>query len=106
MFPKGLGSGPVADVCPKCGTLVHFANAHARDLAWAAGGCQGCRAKATFTTHPHLIGLFLDFWIRHDAFPESDSWKSAVPPELLEVWQIDPPEFSQILPLGEVRMVA
>jgi hypothetical protein len=64
--------------CPKCGESIHFPNLQALHLAEQAGGCQGCRAKATFEHNPELIGLFLDFWVRTDAWPKSSSWIEAI----------------------------
>jgi hypothetical protein len=26
-----------------------------------------------------LVGLYLDFWVRADAWPQSDSWLEAIP---------------------------
>ncbi len=64
--------------CPQCGEHIRFPNLRALYLAERAGGCQGCRAKATFERNPGLIGLFLDFWARTDAWPQSSSWLEAV----------------------------
>lgn len=66
-------------LCPKCNTCVEFPNEGARDLAAHAGGCQGCRAKATLEEKPELTRLFVDFWARYDAWPQSLSWTSVLP---------------------------
>jgi predicted RNA-binding Zn-ribbon protein involved in translation (DUF1610 family) len=65
--------------CPECGETIRLSNKAAVYLAEQAGRCQGCRAKATFQQKPGLIGFFLDFWARADAWPQSDSWMEAVP---------------------------
>jgi hypothetical protein len=65
--------------CPQCGEHIRFPSLRALYLAERAGGCQGCRARATFERNPGLIGLFLDFWARADAWPKSSSWMEAVP---------------------------
>ena len=64
--------------CPQCTERIRFPNLSALRLAERAGGCQGCRAKATFERGPELIGLFLDFWVRADACPRSPSWMEAI----------------------------
>jgi len=69
--------------CIQCGELIRFPNLMALHLAEQAGGCQGCRAKTTFERNPGLIGLFLDFWARADAWPQSFSWMEAVPAPLI-----------------------
>lgn len=66
-------------LCPKCNTHVGFPNACARDLARQAGGCQGCRARATLERKPELIELFVGFWTRCDGWPTSPSWTSVLP---------------------------
>lgn len=63
--------------CPKCKTTVLFPTLLALSLAERAGGCQGCRAKATFEKKPELMALFLDFWGRR-GFPQSASWTQAL----------------------------
>ena len=55
-----------------------LSNPDALNLAKQAGGCQGCRAKATFEKDPTLIALFLEFWGRTD-YPQSPSWTEVVP---------------------------
>ena len=65
--------------CPQCGASIRLANKVAVFLAQRAGGCQGCRAKAAFERDQTLIGLYLDFWARTDAWPQSDSWLTAIP---------------------------
>ena len=65
--------------CPECGETIRLSSQAAVCLAEQAGRCQGCRAKATFQLRPGLIGFFLDFWARADAWPQSDSWMAAVP---------------------------
>jgi len=65
--------------CPKCNTCVEFPNEGARELAERAGGCQGCRAKATLEEKPELAKLFVDFWARYDDWPQSPSWTGALP---------------------------
>ena len=82
----GYGQGKPVDLqvaeyvwhCPQCGEDVRFPNLLALCLAERAGGCQGCRAKATFEQNPGLITLFLDFWARTDGWPQSSSWVEAV----------------------------
>lgn len=64
--------------CPQCKERIRFPNLLALRLAERAGGCQGCRAKATFEKSPGLTGLFLDFWARVDACPQSPSWIEAI----------------------------
>lgn len=64
--------------CPQCEENMRFPNLLALRLVERAGGCQGCRAKATFEQNPGLIGLFLDFWVRTDAWPQSSSWIEAI----------------------------
>ncbi len=65
--------------CPQCKEYIRFYNLSAMHLAEQAGGCQGCRAKATFERNPGLIGFFLNFWTRADAWPQSHSWIEAIP---------------------------
>ena len=60
--------------CPQCRERIRFPNLLGLHLAERAGGCQSCRAKATFERNPGLTGLFLDFWVRTDAWPQSSSW--------------------------------
>ena len=64
--------------CPGCGKTIHLRNEVAVRLAEQAGGCQGCRAKATFERNPGLVGFFVDFWSRAGTWPQSDSWMQAV----------------------------
>jgi len=59
--------------CPKCGEEISFPTLGALSLAERAGGCQGCRAKATIEKNPGLMGLFLGFWEKY-GFPQSVSW--------------------------------
>ena len=65
--------------CPQCGASIRLAGELAVSLAQRAGGCQGCRAKTAFEGDHTLIGLYLDFWARTDAWPQSDSWLEAIP---------------------------
>ena len=78
IYNLDLQTGEYIWRCPQCGEHVRFPNLVALLLAEWAGGCQGCRAKATFERNPGLIGLFLDFWARSDAWPHSFSWTEAV----------------------------
>lgn len=64
--------------CPQCKRDIYFPNPLALGLAKQAGGCQGCRAKATFEKNPGLIELFADFWDR-TSYPQSSSWTEVVP---------------------------
>ncbi len=79
IYNLDLQTGEYLWRCPQCGEHIRFPNLLALRLAERAGGCQGCRAKATFERNPGLIGLFLDFWARADAWPQSPSWMEAVP---------------------------
>jgi hypothetical protein len=63
--------------CPECGETIRFSSPTAVCLAERAGRCHGCRARVTF--NPGLIGFFLDFWARAEAWPQSDSWMDAMP---------------------------
>jgi hypothetical protein len=65
--------------CPQCQKYIRFPTVRALHLAELAGGCQGCRAKATFERSPGLISIFLEFWVCADAWPQSPSWTEAVP---------------------------
>lgn len=65
--------------CPKCGKEIFFPTLAALFLAAKCGGCQGCRAKATFEAHPHLLPMFTEFWSRTGTFPVSPSWTTSVP---------------------------
>lgn len=71
--------------CPKCGEEIHFPNLGALKLSERAGGCQGCLAKATFERKPGMFYIFLDFWMRTNRWPESDSWMEAIPSVSYEV---------------------
>ncbi len=48
--------------------------------------CQGCRARTSFERNPELVGLFLDFWYRTGAFPQSTSWLEAIPQTHFILW--------------------
>ena len=48
--------------------------------------CQGCRARISFIKNPELVGLFLDFWYRTGAFPQSTSWLEAIPQAQFILW--------------------
>jgi hypothetical protein len=65
--------------CPQCRKTIWLQSERAVILAEHAGACQGCRAKATFERQPELIGIFLDFWSRSGAWPQSASWMEAIP---------------------------
>jgi hypothetical protein len=72
-------SGQYQWCCPECGEIIRLSSETAVRLAKRAGRCQGCRARATFKQNPGLVGFFLDFWARADAWPQSASWLDAVP---------------------------
>lgn len=65
--------------CPQCKEYIRVPNLMALRLAEQVGGCQGCRARAAFERNPGLTSLFLDFWVRADAWPQSHSWMEAIP---------------------------
>lgn len=65
--------------CPQCGASIRLTSGLAVSMARRAGGCQGCRAKATFERDHALIGLSVDFWARTGAWPQSDAWLEAIP---------------------------
>jgi hypothetical protein len=65
--------------CPECGEIIRLSGPTALCLVQRAGRCQGCRARATFKQNPGLTAFFLDFWARADAWPQSDSWMTAIP---------------------------
>jgi hypothetical protein len=65
--------------CPKCGETIRLSSQAAVCLAKRTGCCQGCRARVTFEQNPGLVGFFLDFWARTDAWPQSASWMDAIP---------------------------
>lgn len=65
--------------CPKCGVDVHFPNENASKLSEQAGGCQGCLAKETFERKPGMFFIVLEFWMRTNRWPESNSWMEAIP---------------------------
>ncbi|MGD2040419.1 MAG: hypothetical protein PVH11_06315 [Anaerolineae bacterium] len=65
--------------CPQCGASIRLASELAVSQVRRAGACQGCRAKAVLERNPALVGLYLDFWARADAWPQSDSWLEAIP---------------------------
>ena len=65
--------------CPQCGEFIRFPGLLALQLAERAGGCQGCRARAAFEKNPGLTSLFLSFWARANAWPQSLSWTEAIP---------------------------
>jgi hypothetical protein len=71
--------------CPQCGESVRLQTRSAVHLAERAGAGQGCRAKATFKRRPELIGMFLSFWTRSGASPQSASWMEAIPPSGISV---------------------
>ena len=48
--------------------------------------CQGCRARLSLERNPGLIGLFLEFWYRTGAFPQSSSWMEAIPQTQFVLW--------------------
>lgn len=57
---------------------IYFPNRIALCRAERAGGCQGCRARATLERNPGLVDLFLGFWGRADAWPQSPSWTDGI----------------------------
>ena len=61
-------------ICPQCRQRIGFPNELSRQLAERAGGCQGCRAAATFRKRPELAGMFIEFWARVNGYPVSPSW--------------------------------
>lgn len=65
--------------CPQCKASIRFHSELAVTQAEKAGGCHGCRARATFRKNPGLVGFFVDFWARADAWPQSNSWLEAIP---------------------------
>lgn len=77
-YDLDLQTGEHLWCCPQCGETIRFPNLLALRLAERAGACQGCRARATFERNPGLVALFLDFWMRNDAWPQSNSWMEAV----------------------------
>lgn len=75
--------------CPKCHRLINYDSLHALYLAMVDSErkcCQGCRAKVSFEHNPGLIGLYLDFWFRTGAWPQSPSWLEAIPPSRYNLW--------------------
>lgn len=70
-------NGVLTWYCVQCKQPIYFPNPGALNLAKQAGGCQGCRAKATFEKDPTLIALFLEFWGRTSP-PQSASWMKTV----------------------------
>ena len=76
-------------LCPRCHRLITcetFGIVY-REMVWGARKCcQGCRAKISFERDPGLIGLFLDFWCRTGAFPQSAIWFGAIPQPQLNLW--------------------
>ena len=71
--------------CPQCRASIRLPTKSAVNLVERSGACQGCRAKATFQSHPELIGLVLSFWARSGASPHSASWMAAIPPSGISV---------------------
>ncbi len=76
---KGIGylldaEGGIRWKCLECGVLVHVPGFKALEKLNSRGKCQGCRAKDTFRQKPDMIGTIVDFWMRTDGWPESDSW--------------------------------
>jgi hypothetical protein len=71
--------------CPQCRASIRLPTQSAVNLVERSGACQGCRAKATFQSHPELIGIFLSFWARAGTSPRSASWMEAIPPSGLSV---------------------
>lgn len=65
--------------CPQCKEYIRFPTLMAIRLAEQAGGCQGCRARATLKRNPGLISIFLYFWSRTNGWPQSSSWMEAIP---------------------------
>jgi hypothetical protein len=65
--------------CPECGETIRLSSPTAVCLVQRAGRCQGCRARVTFKQNPELVGFYLDFWARTNAWPQSDSWMDAMP---------------------------
>jgi len=76
-------------LCPTCHRLITCKTLGMvyHEMVWSERKCcQGCRAKATFERDPGLIGLFLDFWCRSGAFPQSAIWLEAIPQPQLNLW--------------------
>jgi len=76
-------------LCPTCHRLVTCETLGMvyHEMVWnERKGCQGCRARASFERDPGLIGLFLDFWCRTGAFPQSAIWLEAIPQPQLNLW--------------------
>ena len=65
--------------CPLCGETIRLQSQTEVSQAEQAGGCEGCRAKATFQRTPEMIGLLVALWARSDAWPQSVSWMEAIP---------------------------
>jgi uncharacterized C2H2 Zn-finger protein len=78
-YPIDPRTGKFLWRCPQCKEIIRFSDVSVIRLAEQAGGCQGCRAKATFERNPRLISFFLDYWTRSNAWPQSHSWTEAIP---------------------------
>jgi hypothetical protein len=76
-------------LCPTCHRLITCDTLGMvyHEMAWSDRKCcQGCRARISFERDPGLIGLFLDFWYRTGAFPQSTIWLEAIPGPQLTLW--------------------
>lgn len=76
-------------LCPKCHELITYDTLNTLYYELVSSGrkcCQGCRAKTSFEQNPGLIGLFLDFWYRTGAFPQSPSSLEAIPQSIFSLW--------------------
>jgi hypothetical protein len=76
-------------ICPTCRRLISYDTLEALRLAMVESErkcCQGCRAKISLERNPGLIGLYLDFWSRTYAWPQSPSWLEAISANYYGLW--------------------
>lgn len=76
-------------ICPTCRRLISYDTLEALRLAMVESErkcCQGCRARISLERNPGLIGLYLDFWSRTYAWPQSPSWLEAISANHYNLW--------------------
>jgi hypothetical protein len=76
-------------ICPVCRRLISYDSLQALWLAMVASErkcCQGCRARISLEHNPGLIGVYVDFWFRTRAWPQSPSWMEAIPAAHAGIW--------------------
>jgi len=98
-------------LCPECHRLITYDTLHIVYLEMVQSErqcCQGCRARISFEYDPGLVWMFLDFWSRTGAFPQSPSWLEAIPQHQSNVWakEIKAGQEAAMAPLMEIQPVS